>query len=146
MRAVPSILLVSILSFGCSDSPTGPSDDGRNPSLERPLPVSFRVAPATASLQYGQTIQLTTTFTGAAALASGRGAVAWQSSNENVASVSDRGLVQGVSGGQTRITATWGEYQASATIIVSGPRKKQEEPGACLKRIPETERILSPQC
>ena len=147
MRAAPSIVFASAVTLllGCSDS-TGPSQPPAIRSPRAPETVSFQVTPSTATIQHGQSIQLTTTFDGNPALSSGPVSVAWHSADEGVAAVSPTGSVRGVSGGRARIVATWGVYQASATITVTGPMKKHEEPTVCLKRLPRPERSLALPC
>jgi hypothetical protein len=145
MRAAPSILLVSIL-LGCSDT-TGPSGGGGGGRIvDPPKRTSFRVAPASATLQAGQAIQLTASTAGDAALTTGHVPVAWQSSEAAVATVSPTGLVRGISGGQATIVATWGTYQASALVTVNGPMKKHEDQPVCLIRHPDDGRQPTPQC
>jgi hypothetical protein len=133
---------VAALVLACSDStspspnpPDTPSDPGG----------SFQVAPATATLQYGQTMQFTTTYGGKWGTGSAAGVVAWQSSDENVAVVRN-GLVRGVSGGQTRIVATSGAYQSTAIVNVIAPWKKHENPPVCLERTWRAGQLLVTQC
>jgi uncharacterized protein YjdB len=121
---------VAALVLACSDS-TGPAPNP--PDTPSDPGESFQVAPATATLQYGQTLQFTTTYGGKRRTGSAAGAVAWQSSDQNVAVVRN-GLVRGVSGGQTRIMATWGGYQSTAVVNVIAPWKKHENPPVCLTR------------
>jgi uncharacterized protein YjdB len=148
MRAVSPILYAYVvgLLLACSDS-TGPSQSElRQPPQNPGLPEGvLQISPATATLQYGQTLQFTTTYSGNPALAGGLVEVAWQSSNESVATVS-KGLVRGVSGGETRIVASWGGYQASALVTVSGPWKKHEDHPICLKRTSRAGQLLMTQC
>ena len=47
--------------------------------------------------------------------------VTWRSSKTSVATVTDSGLVQGVSAGTTTITATAGEKEATCTVTVTEP-------------------------
>jgi hypothetical protein len=144
MRAAPSILLASVttLLLGCSDS-TGPSPSSSLRSPPSPDGASFQVAPSTATLQQGQSFWFTTTYAGNPALSGG---AAWHSSNESVATVSQSGLVRGVSDGQARIVAIRGSEQASALVTVTGPRKKQPDPIVCVKRLPSAGQLRSPQC
>ena len=123
MRTTSPIVYGSLaaLLLACSDS-TGPNPTQPGPPSQPD--GGFQVAPATATLQYGQTQRFTTTLGWKRSAA---GTVAWQSSDENVAVVRN-GLVRGISGGQARIVATWGGYQASATVNVIGPWKKHETP------------------
>jgi hypothetical protein len=146
MRAAPSILSAVVLLVACSDT-TGPSD--RTPDLVRPRApegITFRVAPAAATLQAGQSRQFTITYAGDAALSAAAVGAAWQSSNESVATVSPRGLVRGISGGQATITASWGGYQASALVTVNGPMKKHDGAPVCLTSDHGAGESLKPQC
>ena len=148
MRAAPSILsaAAAILLLGCSDS-TGPSDQA--PSLRASSPtqgVILRVSPATATLQHGGTLQLTTIYSGHPVLSREHVSVAWRSSNESVATVSPSGLVRGVSGGEASITASWGGYQASALVTVAGPMKKHGDPTVCMTQVPRGDRQLTSGC
>lgn len=130
MRAAHPIpfAAVATLLFACSDS-TGPSD--RTPSLEAagtPEAASYQVAPASATLQQGQSLQFTATYSGNPALSSGSSSIIWHSSDDRVATVSTSGLVRGVAHGQARIFAIRGGYQASAIVTVAGQMKKHEGP------------------
>ena len=69
----------------------------------------------------------------------------WQSSDENVAVVRN-GLVRGLSGGQTRIVATWGGYQSTAVVNVIAPWKKHDNPPVCLKRTWRAGQLRMTQC
>lgn len=92
------------------------------PMLAKGAPSAIRtvtVAPSSASLAIGATVQLTatardnkgnvisTTFT-------------WTSSNAAVATVTASGLVTGISAGSASIVATTGSKSASAAITVTG--------------------------
>jgi len=119
---------VAALLLACSDN-TGPDIKriGGTPNLPR---GSLQVSPATIMIQSGQTFRLTTRYIGDPALASRPGNVAWTSSDASVATVSG-GLVSGVSGGQTRIVASWGGSQATALVTVLARLKKHERPPLC---------------
>jgi Bacterial Ig-like domain (group 2) len=133
---------VAALVLACSDS-TGPSSN--LPAPPGDPGGSFQVAPATATLQYGQTLQFTTTYGGKRGTGSAAVAVAWQSSDESVAVVRN-GLVRGVSGGKTRIVATWGGYQSTAVVNVIAPWKKHENLPVCVMRAPSAGPKLTTQC
>jgi Bacterial Ig-like domain (group 2) len=126
MRTATPIVYASVvgLLLACSDT-TGP---GYQPLPGPPSPGgSFLVSPSAVTIQYGQTFKLTTRYTGNPALLAKPSAIAWTSSDANVATVS-AGLVRGVSGGETRIVATWAGYQASALVTVVVPTKTHEPP------------------
>ena len=138
MRPPPSLAhaAVAALLLGCSDS-TGPVSPPDGAGIERPSSF-FVVSPATAVIQQGQSRQFTTVYSGDPGFAAGPTAVTWQSSDEDIASVAPSGLVRGVSGGQVRIVATWGTYQATAQVRVTGAMKKHENPTVCVVLQPST--------
>lgn len=73
------------------------------------------VAPETATLsKKGQTVQLTATVK-----PEGAGEATWSSSDDNVATVSEDGLVTAVSNGRATITATTGDKSASCEVEVN---------------------------
>src|SRR5207247_944087 len=83
------------------------------------LVASVTVSPASASVQVGQTVQLTATPKDANGnLLAGR-TVTWASSNTAVATVSASGLVTGGAAGSATVTATCEGQSGSATITVS---------------------------
>jgi uncharacterized protein YjdB len=86
------------------------------------VPVaSVILSPATASVQAGQTMQLTATPKDANGSALSGRTVTWASSNVGVATVSATGSVSGVAGGSATITATSEGQSGSATIAVTVP-------------------------
>jgi uncharacterized protein YjdB len=90
------------------DDPTGPTVS------------SVQVAPATATLSVGGTVQLTAT----ARDASGNAVtttITWSSDSPAVAAVNTSGLVTGVAAGTAVITATAGGQSATASITVQVP-------------------------
>jgi len=131
MRTASFVLLTAAttLFLGCSDT-TGPSIGGPGGGGAS----SFQVSPSAATLQLGQSLQFTVTYSGNPALTGGSGSALWHSADESVASVSRGGLVRGVASGQTRIVAYWGGYQATALVTVSAPMKKHDGNPVCMKR------------
>src|SRR5256885_2373574 len=86
------------------------------------VPVaSLSVSPATASVQAGQTMQLTATPRDANGSALGGRTVTWASSNVGVATVSGTGSVSGVAAGSATLTATSEGQNGSASIAVTVP-------------------------
>lgn len=81
-------------------------------------PTSTSVSPTSGTIVIGGTIQLTGSFTG------GSFTGEWVSDDEDVATVSNTGLVTGVAAGTAHITYQWTEdqsedaYKATATITV----------------------------
>lgn len=92
------------------------------PSLAKGAASAIRtvtVAPSSASLAVGATVQLTATAR------DNKGNVvsttfAWTSSNAAVATVSASGLVTGIAAGTASITATTGSKRGSASVTVTG--------------------------
>lgn len=84
------------------------------------VPVaSVGVSPATASVQAGQTVQLTATPKDANGNALSGRTVTWASSNGAVATVSGTGLVSGTAAGSATITATSEGHSGSAPVTVT---------------------------
>src|SRR5256884_135616 len=87
------------------------------------VPVaSVTVSPASASVPVGQTVQLAATPKDANGNALSGRTVTWASSNSSVGTVNGSGLVTGVVGGSTTITATSeGQSGRSAVTVTAGP-------------------------
>jgi len=86
------------------------------------VPVaSVTVSPAAASVQAGQTVQLTATPKDAGGTALSGRTVTWASSNVGVASVSGSGVVSGVAAGSVTITATSEGQGGTSAITVTAP-------------------------
>jgi len=84
------------------------------------VPVaSVTVAPPTATVEAGQTVQLTATTRDANQNVLAGRVVTWASGNTTVASVSTTGLVTGVAGGQATITATSEGQSGTAAVAVA---------------------------
>jgi hypothetical protein len=145
MRTVRPIVYASVvgLLLACSDS-TAPSGSSLVQPPDSPR-GDLQVSPATVTLQPGQTSRITATYSAKSALKRTPGHVDWQSSDNNVATVTG-GLVRAHSAGQARITAFWGGYQAGALVTVAAPAKKLEDAIPCLKSAPSADRQLMAQC
>ena len=86
------------------------------------VPVaSVGVAPATASVQVGQTTQLMATPKDQSGNALSGRTVTWSSSNTSVATVSSGGLVAGATAGTATITATSEGKSGAAAVTVTTP-------------------------
>src|SRR5204863_431992 len=75
--------------------------------------------PATATVQVGQTVQLTATPKDSNGNALSGRTVTWTSSNTSVATVSTSGLVSGVTPGSATITATSEGKSGTASVTVT---------------------------
>jgi hypothetical protein len=146
MRNLPPIVYASVvgLLLACSDS-TAPSGPSVVSPPNDPPRAALDVSPSAVTLQPGQTYRFTVRYGGDPALMGTPGHVAWQSSDNNVASVTG-GVVSALGAGQATITAFWGGYQASALVNVVGPAKKHEDAIACLSRLPQADERLMRQC
>ena len=90
-------------------------------AVSGPRTASVTLAPTEATLQVGETLQLSTTLTSALGTdVTGARPVGFTSSDEAVASVDASGLVTAVSAGNATITATSDGVSASATVVVQG--------------------------
>src|SRR5437763_1511981 len=84
------------------------------------VPVaSVSVSPATASVQAGQTVQLTATPKDVSGNALSGRTVTWASSNGGVATVSASGAVSGVAAGSVTITATSEGHSGTSAVTVT---------------------------
>lgn len=102
--------LVAALTLACGSS------------SEPPAPVAtVALAPVDDTVRVGETTQLTATTRDANGNVLNGRAVTWASSNTAVATVSQSGLVTGVTDGPATITATSENKTATAAIRVFGP-------------------------
>src|SRR5213076_3051662 len=99
---------------------TSEGKSGTSSITVTPVPVaSVDVTPATASVQAGQTVQLTATPRDAGGNPLSGRTVTWSSSNTEVATVSNSGLVSGVTPGSATITATSEGKSGTSSISVT---------------------------
>lgn len=110
-----SIVLVAAL-FACGDD-RGPTEP------EVPAVASITITPEARAVPDGGTLQLTATLRDQdgqtfSSLPQGV-SIAWSSADDEIASVSEGGLVTGNRPGETRITATAAGRSATATIEVT---------------------------
>ena len=111
-----SAVVVFTSLMACSDSNSGILVGGSSPGAVAGIIVS----PASATVQVGLTVQMTATLVdGNGNEASGD--VSWSSSNSVVASVTDQGVVTGVTAGAATITATSGSASRGAIVTVVDP-------------------------
>src|SRR5205823_6043774 len=81
--------------------------------------ASVAVAPASASVNEGQTVQLTATLKDASGNTLTGRTVTWASSNTAAATVTGSGLVSGVTAGTATITATSETVSGTAAVTVT---------------------------
>ncbi len=116
--------LVSALAAGSATiTATSEGQSGSAGVTVTPVPVaSVAVSPPTASIQVGQTAQLTATPKDASGNALSGRVVNWTSSNNSVATVSSSGLVTGLAVGSATITATSeGQSGGAAVTVTAAP-------------------------
>lgn len=103
---------------------TAASEGHSNTAIVTVVPQSIDtivVAPVSASVTVGQTLQLSAVAKDVAGgVLEGRN-IAWSSSNSSIATVSSTGLVTAIAAGITGITASGGGEQTTATITVLAP-------------------------
>jgi hypothetical protein len=128
MRAVPSTLLASLvtLSLGCSDA-TAPRE------LPDPPDLQVTIAPASATIRGGESMQFTASVKRGAAFLSSESTANWFSSDASVATVTSGGIVRGIRGGVTEITAVWGNSRATAQVTVLDETMGGGKHNGCLK-------------
>src|SRR5207247_3757652 len=96
---------------------TSEGKSGTSAITVTPVPVaSVDVTPPSASVQAGQTVQLTGTPRDAGGTPLSGRTVTWSSSNTAVATVGNGGLVSGVTPGAATITATSEGKSGTSTI------------------------------
>ena len=109
-----SLLMATCLFSACAGK------ESTAPSATTVPVSSVAVTPATATVQVGQTVQLTATAKDASGNVLPGRTVTWASSNTAVATVSGSGLVTGVAaGGPVTITATSEGQSGTAAVTVA---------------------------
>jgi hypothetical protein len=115
-----SLLLAGVLAFGTLSAACGDTVNTTLPSVTGVSAVS--VTPATATIQVGETIQLSTSVTADATTAK---TVTYTSSNTAVATVDAAGKVTGVKAGTVSVnavsTADASKSAAAAITVTNGP-------------------------
>jgi hypothetical protein len=115
-----TLLLAGVLAFGTLSAACG--DTISTPQMVAPGVTSVTVTPASATIQAGETIQLSTSVTADATTAK---TVTYTSSNTAVATVDATGKVTGVKAGTVSInavsTADASKSGAAAITVTAGP-------------------------
>ena len=112
MLLVLTALLVVLCMAACDDSTGGGNNPPASPSSE----YSIKITPVgSTTIQVSKTVTLRTTVVGTS-----QKDVTWTSLNENIATVSDKGVVKGVAAGEATIKATLNiDENCSATIKIT---------------------------
>ena len=120
---IRNVTLAFVLFAACTDAPTsvdGTANDNLRVSLAKgsgggtTKVNSVTVTPASASIQAGATFQLRATSKPSSSVT-----FAWSTTNQSVATVTQSGLVTGVSAGTATIRATAGGKTGQSVITVS---------------------------
>ena len=118
----PSGLLTGVGTGSAAITATSEGQSGTAIATVSIVPVaSVTVSPATATVQIGQTAQLTATPRDASGNPLAGRVVTWLSSATAVATVNGSGLVTGVAAGAATITATSEAHSGSAAVAVAAP-------------------------
>lgn len=105
---VTALAVCALAALACDSQPT------QNDGVDRVI-----LTPASASMQVGGSLTLTALVVDASGNAMRDRKVVWASEKENIATVSQAGVVIALAAGQVRIAASSGGRSASATITVS---------------------------
>jgi uncharacterized protein YjdB len=97
----------------------GGDGDSTGPVVE-PVATTLTVTPAVATIAPGGSVQLHASVEDEAETSPTAHVVTWSSSDEAVASVSESGLVTGISIGSAVVTASLGSKTGSAAVTVRG--------------------------
>jgi phosphatidylinositol-3-phosphatase len=111
--AAATVALVAALAGSCTTAET--------PRVPHGAVASVTISPPSASVQVGQTVQLTATAKDSSGAQLADALVTWSSSDTTVARVSGGGLVTGRAAGSATITATSGTKSATAAVAVTAP-------------------------
>ncbi len=114
------------------------------PVRVHPRAITIEVAPASATLRQGESVQLTATFRDAGGSGVPGISITWSSSDAQVAVVSDGGLVTAVKAGAATITATGAGLNRTASVTVLAPVASLSlEPASVTVRIGDTAQLTA---
>lgn len=108
-----ALLACATLAFVGCDNGAG-NEQGANGGSGAAV-TGVTVSPATLNLTLDETYRLACTFTPSGAT----GTVTWKSSNEDVVTVTSKGVVEAVGYGTANVTATCGEYTGVCAVNVT---------------------------
>jgi acid phosphatase len=114
--AAATFILAAVSGSSC-EHPSPPAP----PGLDTAAVASVTVSPPSASVQVGQTAQLTATPKQASGAPLGGRVVTWSTSDSTVARVSATGLVTGRAAGSATVTATSEGKTGTSAITVPAP-------------------------
>lgn len=110
-RSVLSSQLIGLAALGCAG-------DDASTGLDSEPVASVTVTPPVTRIAPGGRAQLHASVRDGAGTVLPEHVVTWSSTNETVATVSESGLVSGLSDGETVVTAASGGQSGSATVTV----------------------------
>ena len=110
-RSVLSSQLIGLAALGCAG-------DDASTGLDSEPVASVTVTPPVTRIAPGGRAQLHASVRDGAGTVLPEHVVTWSSTNEDVATVSESGLVSGLSDGETVVTAASGGQSGSATVTV----------------------------
>lgn len=113
---IAALLAAAALVFGAAGC-SSDDDDNNPPNSTTPVSVTgVSVDPSTVSLEAGKTATVTATVTPSNA---DNQEVAWSTDNDNVATVTQEGVIKGVAAGSTTVTVTTKDGSKKATVSVT---------------------------
>ena len=125
-RVNGSGLVTGVAAGTATITATSEGQSGTSDVTVTPAPVaSVAVTPSPASVQVGQTLQLTATPKDANGNPLSGRVITWASNNTAVATVSGSGLVSGVTAGSATITATSEGKSGTSGVTVTTPGTSQ---------------------
>jgi hypothetical protein len=119
-RSVAAVAMLA-LAAACANDPTGISDPNTSTNAG-----AMSLAPATSTLQPGQSLALRVSQVDAFGRIDRTPVIKWMSSNPAVATVSGAGLVRAIKEGDVKITAEGAGQSRSSTSQVLRPTPIQE--------------------
>jgi Bacterial Ig-like domain (group 2) len=118
--SIPPSLCAAIALLGaCSSSPTGPAEP-KLPDLPPGTTLFLIVAPNTATINGGHSLQMTVSRQNAHGQTIAPSEVVWASSNVTVARIGLDGTVTGMARGTAQISAQWQGMRGTSTVTVLG--------------------------
>lgn len=122
--AIVGLAVVTVVSCG-KDSPTKTQTPTQPPAQS--IPTRLTITPSAATLMaIGETLQFTATVRDQNGQPVADAVVSWQSSDENVATISAEGLVTAAGNGTATITARSGIVSRTATVTVFDSSRDRE--------------------
>jgi hypothetical protein len=114
LKTVSSVILAcTVVALGCGDATTGPDPDVNT----GPVDVSV-VSSVDMVMAVGRSAQMNATVTNGYGAVVSNASLSWESSDDQVATVTGSGLVTGVSAGQASVTARHDGMAGSVALTI----------------------------